>query len=217
MVSLPQILVLSSQMLQEEMIQLRQNTPLPSTLIAAPEIHPHIFIIEHQHQDFVITENYGAFVVPESFEVYSFHNSEEFLRVKSGESVLEEAAVLDEFDIMYHADKKGNSFLAKIWSDRSPSSKAVGMDWSQIQPPNAPPTASSNEMKPKMNAYFRVKLVYTCFDSPQTVVRHAFNDFKLMCYIEFQDESIEITSMDCGHCGTALEHLSKICIQGAVA
>lgn len=83
-----------------------------------------------------------------------------------------------------------------------PACHVVGTDLSLIQPANAPPNCefikedSGDEwVFPQYKFdYVHLRVVYTCFNDPRKVMRHAFETLSKGGWIECMDSDLELTS-----------------------
>lgn len=108
-----------------------------------------------------------------------------------------------------------------------PESEVVGSDLTQIQPTSGLPNLSfvqeDSEEHPWVHDrrfdYIHLRYVYTCFDSPQSVIRSAFENLNPDGWIEFQDATMELHSnKGPAHIeNNPLKRLLDLAIQGAAA
>ncbi|KAK6220556.1 hypothetical protein LQW54_002001 [Pestalotiopsis sp. IQ-011] len=118
----------------------------------------------------------------------------------------------------------GTGIWALEFAQQHPESQVVGSDLTQIQPTAVLPNLSfvqedSEEqwVHDQPFDYIHLRYVYTCFDSPQTVIKSAFENLNSGGWIEFQDATMELHSskgvayLD----GNPLKRLFDLAIQGA--
>jgi ubiquinone/menaquinone biosynthesis C-methylase UbiE len=108
-----------------------------------------------------------------------------------------------------------------------PESEVVGSDLTQIQPTSGLANLSfvqeDSEEHPWVHDrpfdYIHLRYVYTCFDSPQSVIRSAFENLNPGGWIEFQDATMELHSnKGPAHIeSNPLKRLFDLAIQGAAA
>ncbi|KAF7536031.1 hypothetical protein G7054_g4911 [Neopestalotiopsis clavispora] len=121
----------------------------------------------------------------------------------------------------------GTGIWAVEFAQLHPESEVVGSDLTQIQPTSGLPNLSfvqeDSEEHPWVHDrpfdYIHLRYVYTCFDSPQSVIRSVFENLNPGGWIEFQDATMELHSnKGPAHIeNNPLKRLFDLAIQGAAA
>ncbi|ETS85143.1 hypothetical protein PFICI_03168 [Pestalotiopsis fici W106-1] len=120
----------------------------------------------------------------------------------------------------------GTGIWALEFAQQHPESEVIGSDLTQIQPTSELPNLSfvqedSEEqwIHDRPFDYIHFRYVYTCFDSPQTVIKLAWENLAPGGFIEFQDATMELHSnKGPAHIeNNPLKRLFDLAIQGAAA
>ncbi|KAK8074726.1 hypothetical protein PG997_009389 [Apiospora hydei] len=106
-----------------------------------------------------------------------------------------------------------------------PDSHVVGTDLSLIQPANSPPNCefikedSEDEwVFPQYKFdYVHLRVVYTCFNDPRKVMKHAFDNLNEGGWIEYMDFELELTSNTQSVEGSAVGNWAGHAVRGAAA
>lgn len=138
----------------------------------------------------------------------------------------------------------GTGIWAREFAEQNPSSYVIGSDLSAIQPdtplPNLAwskddaedlwlyPVPASHlepgqcgEQEVEANLirfdYVHLRLVFSCFNDPRTVIKHAFDNMSPGGMLEFQDLYPEIYQANPAFEGNALQRFADACGRGARA
>ncbi|KAK7914788.1 S-adenosyl-L-methionine-dependent methyltransferase, partial [Apiospora marii] len=119
----------------------------------------------------------------------------------------------------------GTGIWANEFARQHPASHVVGTDLSLIQPANAPPNCefikedSEDEwvFPPYKFDYVHLRAVFTCFNDPRKVMRHAFENLSEGGWIEYMDGDLELTSNTRSLEGSAASNWASHAIRGAAA
>lgn len=107
----------------------------------------------------------------------------------------------------------------------NPTSFVIGTDLSQIQPvpwmSNCKFVVENSELEdwtfPDLFDYVHLRGMHTCFNNTQTVMTRAFNHMNPGGWIELQDGSWDLQSIDGSADNTALAHFSHMVRAGGMA
>ncbi|KAM0809205.1 putative S-adenosyl-L-methionine-dependent methyltransferase [Seiridium cardinale] len=134
----------------------------------------------------------------------------------------------------------GTGIWATDFAEQNPASYVIGTDLSAIQP--APRVPNCTFIKDDAEApwyfadpfpdhsrcqgncqhwisfdYIHLRLMFTCFDDPRTVMKRAYDNLSPGGWIEFQESSMEYCQENPDYQGTAGLRYTELCIRGAAA
>ncbi|KAK8851378.1 S-adenosyl-L-methionine-dependent methyltransferase [Apiospora arundinis] len=119
----------------------------------------------------------------------------------------------------------GTGVWANEFARRHPDSHIVGTDLSLIQPANSPANcefikddAEEDWVFPQYKFdYVYLRAVFTCFNDPRRVMRHAFDNMKEGGWIEYMDFELELRSDTRSLEGSAVSRWARHAVRGAAA
>ncbi|ORY67184.1 S-adenosyl-L-methionine-dependent methyltransferase [Pseudomassariella vexata] len=119
----------------------------------------------------------------------------------------------------------GTGIWAIEFANQNPSSQVVGTDLSKIQPENAPANCTFEKEDSEEEwlyshkfDYVHLRAVFSCFDNPKMVMRHAFQNLNPGGWIEYHDGCPTIQGLNgCLKGEYLLQRWSKLIQEGAKA